>query len=194
MGQSASNLKRIAYLSHQKQSNDDENQFTRRVWVIQKYIENPMIIMSRKFDIRVWVIVQSWNPLRIYIWRNCYVRFACNDYVPDQHSNLFGHLTNNSVVKQCMERPDNRKMLNKIPGNMWSLDQFKTYLNQREEKRADKSQRSESNLDINSSPNKFSHLSEKQASPTNIYSDELNTGGKQPSVLSEQIIHSHHTT
>ena len=77
---------------------------------------------------------------------------------------------------------------------MWSLDQFKTYLNQREEKRADKSQRSESNLDINSSPNKFSHLSEKQASPTNIYSDELNTGGKQPSVLSEQIIHSHHTT
>ena len=80
MGQSASNNKRIAYLAHQNASNNDDNQFTRRVWVVQKYIENPMLIMNRKFDIRVWVIVQSWNPLRIYIWKNCYVRFACNDY------------------------------------------------------------------------------------------------------------------
>ena len=113
--------------------------------------------MNRKFDIRVWVIVLSWNPLRIYIWKNCYVRFACNDYDPNCPQNLFGHLTNNSVVKQCLERPDNRKMLNKIPGNMWSLDQFKAYLNQREERRANKSsisRRSCSNIDA--SPNKFS--------------------------------------
>ena len=160
MGQSTSKLNtRVHYLAHQKAQNDDDFAFTRRVWVVQKYIENPMIIMNRKFDIRVWVIVPSWNPLRIYIWRNCYVRFACNDYDPNCPQNLFGHLTNNSVVKQCLERPDNRKMLNKIPGNMWSLDQFKSYLNNREERRANKShmsKRSHSNLDLQSSPNKFS--------------------------------------
>lgn len=83
-----------------------------------------MLIMNRKFDIRMWVVIPSWNPLRIYIFKECYLRFSCNDYDPRCPENLFSHLTNNSVVKKCIERPDNFKMLNKIPGNMWSLAQF----------------------------------------------------------------------
>ena len=123
--------------------------------MVQKYVENPMIIMNRKYDIRVWVVIPSWNPLRIFIWRNCYFRFACYDYDPSSYQNKFSHLTNNSVVKQCIERADNRRMLNKIPGNMWSLDQFRSYLNRREERRGDKSaasNRSHSVRDIQSSP------------------------------------------
>ena len=87
-----------------------------------------MLILNRKFDIRVWVVIPSWNPLRIYVFKECYLRFSCNDYDPRCPQNLFSHLTNNSVVKKCIERPDNQKALNKIPGNMWSLDQFKEYL------------------------------------------------------------------
>lgn len=90
--------------------------------MIQKYIENPMLIMNRKFDIRVWVVIPTWNPLRIYIFKECYFRFSGMAYDPSQPGNLFSHLTNNSVVKKCSDKRD------KIPGNMWSLTQFKEYL------------------------------------------------------------------
>ena len=91
-----------------------------------------MLIMNRKFDIRMWVVISQWNPLKIYIYKECYLRFSCNDYDPSAPANLFSHLTNNSVVKQLIERPDNAKILNKIPGNMWSLKKFKNYLARRE--------------------------------------------------------------
>ena len=137
---------------------------------MQKYVENPMIIMNRKYDIRVWVVIPSWNPLRIFIWRDCYFRFACNDYDPASYQNKFGHLTNNSVVKQCIERADNRKMLNKIPGNMWSLDQFRAYMAGRDERKANKSsmsKRSQSIRDVRSSPYRNSPLSETFADLSN---------------------------
>jgi len=66
--------------------------------VAQKYIENPLIILNRKFDIRVWVVVSSWNPLKVYYYTDCYVRFAGQDYDTKKIDNAFSHLTNNAVT------------------------------------------------------------------------------------------------
>lgn len=66
-------------------------------WVAQKYIENPMIINERKFDIRIWVIVTDWNPLTIWCWEKPYFRFTAGDYDADQLDRAT-HLTNNAVT------------------------------------------------------------------------------------------------
>jgi tubulin monoglycylase TTLL3/8 len=70
-------------------------------WVAMKYIENPMIIQNRKFDIRQWVLVTSWNPLTIWFWNKPYLRFPAVEYDPKNLEDRFVHLTNNSVAKHA---------------------------------------------------------------------------------------------
>ncbi len=91
-------------------------------YIAQKYIENPLIVLNRKFDIRQWVLVTSWNPLTVWIYGEMYVRFGAEDYNMDMIGNKFMHLTNNCITKYC-NAPET-----KIKGNMWAHEQFVEYL------------------------------------------------------------------
>ena len=62
-----------------------------------------MIINQKKFDIRQWVLVTDWNPLTVWIYDECYIRMAAQDYDPKSKSK-FSHLTNNCVVKEFIKK------------------------------------------------------------------------------------------
>ncbi|EPY29288.1 tubulin tyrosine ligase, partial [Angomonas deanei] len=69
--------------------------------VCQRYIGNPLLIFGRKFDLRLYCVVTSFDPLRIFLFDEGLVRFAAEKYPgPDKElDNIHMHLTNYSVNK-----------------------------------------------------------------------------------------------
>ena len=67
-----------------------------------KYISNPHLINGLKYDLRVYVLVTSFNPLKVYIYNDGLVRFATEKYSNDPKllSKKYVHLTNFSVNKK----------------------------------------------------------------------------------------------
>merc|ERR1719174_3187621 len=72
--------------------------------VIQKYLERPMQINGYKFDLRVYVVVTSFDPLKIYLNAEGLVRLATDKYEKPTSNNMdcrTMHLTNYSVNKHA---------------------------------------------------------------------------------------------
>ena len=92
--------------------------------IVQKYIENPLIIKNRKFDIRQWVLVTSLNPLVIWMWKEPYLRFGAEDYIMNDLNNIYSHLTNNSIAKHSAQFKKEKT----FEGDMWTCYDFAKYL------------------------------------------------------------------
>ena len=93
-------------------------------WVVQKYIERPLVIHRRKFDVRQWVLLTSTAPLTVWVYDEPYLRFCAEDYALSDVGNPFRHLSNNSVGKHS--DAFSRDALGE--GNMWRVETFKKYL------------------------------------------------------------------
>lgn len=78
-----------------------------------------MIIGRRKFDIRIWVVVEDFNPPRIWFYDQFYVRFCLEDYNPDKLKNKYAHLTNNSIQKY-----NSKVGKADISESMWDREKF----------------------------------------------------------------------
>ena len=79
--------------------------------------------MKKKFDVRQWVMITDWNPLTIWIYKECYIRFSPIDYDITKFNDKYMHLTNNAIVSKCDEFYESE-----IEGNMWSCNEFSGHL------------------------------------------------------------------
>ncbi|KAG8447555.1 hypothetical protein GDO86_014889 [Hymenochirus boettgeri] len=68
--------------------------------VVQEYIGKPFLMDKLKFDIRLYVLLKSIEPLEIYIAKEGLTRFCTEPYQEPNHKNLhhvYMHLTNYSL-------------------------------------------------------------------------------------------------
>ena len=72
------------------------------VSVVCKYISNPLLINGCKFDLRIYVLVTCFDPLRVYVFKEGLARFATHEYQQSSEgkTDKFMHLTNYSINKK----------------------------------------------------------------------------------------------
>ncbi|KAM7406948.1 hypothetical protein PAMA_002923 [Pampus argenteus] len=101
----------------------------KRPLLVQKYLHKPYLITGNKFDLRIYVYVTSYDPLRIYIFSDGLVRFASCKYSSSMKtlSNKFMHLTNYSVNKKNSEYQTNSDD-KACQGHKWALKALWQYL------------------------------------------------------------------
>uniref|UniRef100_A0A3Q1BF18 Tubulin--tyrosine ligase-like protein 9 n=1 Tax=Amphiprion ocellaris TaxID=80972 RepID=A0A3Q1BF18_AMPOC len=90
-------------------------------YVAQRYIENPYLINGRKFDLRVYVLVSSYVPLKAWLYRDGFARFSGTRFSLSSIDDKYMHLTNVSVQKTAPDYDPEK-------GCKWQMQQLRRYL------------------------------------------------------------------
>ncbi|CAM9875768.1 unnamed protein product, partial [Hapterophycus canaliculatus] len=100
-------------------------------YVVQRYISSPFVIGGKKFDLRLYVLVTSFRPLTVYIYRDGFAKFSSTRFRQVRHAdpahlaNELMHLTNHAVQRRGA-----------AVGKKWSLKKFKLHVAMRHGRRA----------------------------------------------------------
>ena len=99
--------------------------------VISRYITNPLLINGHKFDLRIYVVVTCYEPLRVYVYKEGLARFASESYSTKfNKNNKYMHLTNYSINKKNEKFVQNEDVEQDDVGFKWSLTAFCNHLEQ----------------------------------------------------------------
>eukprot|EP00943_MAST-04B_sp_MAST-4B-sp1_P000747 g747.t1 len=140
---STDNSNKTAMNEEQQNNNgvDDENdtkilkKTSRKEWIVQKYMENPLLYNQRKFDIRCFILVTGGDfsvncekpkqHLKCYLYTEGYLRTSSVKFSLDEKKlkNTLMHLTNDGI-----QNKDSKNYGKHEQGNKVSYEQFQKYL------------------------------------------------------------------
>uniref|UniRef100_A0A671F8R6 TTL family tubulin polyglutamylase complex subunit L1 n=1 Tax=Rhinolophus ferrumequinum TaxID=59479 RepID=A0A671F8R6_RHIFE len=110
-------LSQIKKWSRDSKTSSFVSQSSKEAYVISLYINNPLLIGGRKFDLRLYVLVSTYRPLRCYMYKLGFCRFCTVKYTPStsELDNMFVHLTNVAIQKHGED-------YNHIHGGKWTVN------------------------------------------------------------------------
>ena len=76
-----------------------QTQMMREAYVISRYIDKPLLIGGKKFDLRIYVLVTNYRPLKVWLSSLGFARFCNEKYSSDasEMNNMTMHLTNVAI-------------------------------------------------------------------------------------------------
>uniref|UniRef100_A0A8D3CB34 Tubulin--tyrosine ligase-like protein 9 n=1 Tax=Scophthalmus maximus TaxID=52904 RepID=A0A8D3CB34_SCOMX len=90
-------------------------------YVAQRYIENPYLINGKKFDLRIYVLVTSYVPLKAWLYRDGFARFSSTRFSLSSIDDKYMHLTNVAVQRTAPDYDPEK-------GCKWQMQQLRRYL------------------------------------------------------------------
>lgn len=88
-----------------------QNVAKRSGYLVSKYLSKPHLLRGFKYDMRIYIVVTSFEPLKAYIFKQGLVRLATQPYSTAKGSlkKRFIHLTNFSINKKAENYVKNTK-------------------------------------------------------------------------------------
>lgn len=89
-------------------------------WMVQEYLANPHTIRGHKYVLRLYVLISSLAPLRVYLYRQGFAKLASEPWDPDDADNPYSQLTNpdiNALNEQA-----------EVPVEFIDLDRYRAWL------------------------------------------------------------------
>jgi len=92
-------------------------------YIVQRYLSKPLLVGGKKFDLRLYVLVTSYAPLSVYMYRSGFARLSHARFSMDAAdlSDVQIHLTNVAIQKHNENYDEKR-------GGKWELHSLKQYL------------------------------------------------------------------
>ncbi|RNA32432.1 putative tubulin polyglutamylase TTLL9 [Brachionus plicatilis] len=91
------------------------------IYVVQRYLSNPYLIGGKKFDMRIYVLVTTFNPLKAYLYREGFARLSGTRFSLNSIGDTYVHITNNAIQKQAPNYDPDK-------GAKWSMQNLRQYL------------------------------------------------------------------
>ena len=97
-------------------------------FIVTHYVYNPHLINGKKYDLRLYLLVTGYTPLKIYLFDNGLARFCSEKYDlnPDKMQDKYIHLTNYSINKTS-ENFEQNDSVDKEFGDKWTLHTLKKH-------------------------------------------------------------------
>ncbi|XP_029036161.1 tubulin glycylase 3A-like isoform X1 [Osmia bicornis bicornis] len=105
-------------------------------FIVQKYIERPLLIHDTKFDIRQWYLVTNTFPMTIWLFKEGLLRFSSKPYTFSTYHEAI-HICNTAIQEKYDEerrrrrrRGTSEEVVKTIRDQGWDCDKLNEYLKQ----------------------------------------------------------------